>query len=333
MKRLQLLSSIGLLTVLLASCNTGVAPEDRPAEEVRSSSSISSPSMASSTVVEGMLEKAGIGIYMEGTHRLQMDDGTFLLLRSSDVRLDDYVDSRVSVTGQLQPTVEQGAMIMTVSAISRIEPSAMPEVLMESNEAGSSSPAAVADVEEPSSSSSSNSSIRPLVNPPRTPPASSSSSDVSTTVLVGIDESESSSSSAASSQAAQPTSLKAIAKESVDTGHFTTKYCSSYIGFCLPLHKNWYYQSFAANVAPYLWHVEVGNTAIEEAGQGVIIVNLVSGPLEGPEGVAVEQGDFVVASRQWTGNRHFEVTGPKDVRTAVEYMANGLEVYEAPSAQ
>ena len=120
-----------------------------------------------------------------------------------------------------------------------------------------------------------------------------------------------------------------MSKAAVDSSSFTTKYCSGHIGFCLPLHKYWFFQSFGANVSPYLWHVEVSNQSVEEAGQGVIVINLVSGSYGGTEGVAIDQGDFVVAQRQWTGNRHFEISGPKELRAAVEYMANGIEVYQA----
>ena len=124
-------------------------------------------------------------------------------------------------------------------------------------------------------------------------------------------------------------SIRAMAKVAVDATTFTTKYCSSHIGFCIPLHKYWFYQSFGANVSPNLWHVEVSDKSIDDAGQGVIMVNLVSGGLTGTEGVAVAQGDFVVASRQWTGNRHFEISGPAALKAAVEFMANGVEVYSA----
>lgn len=121
-----------------------------------------------------------------------------------------------------------------------------------------------------------------------------------------------------------------MAKATVDSANFTQTYCSSHIGFCIPYHRNWYFQSFGATISPYLWHVEVGDQPVEEAGQGVIMVNLMAGPLSGSEGVAVEQGDYVVAKRQWTGNRHFAVSAPTELRAAVEFMANGLTVYETP---
>jgi hypothetical protein len=74
--------------------------------------------------------------------------------------------------------------------------------------------------------------------------------------------------------------------------------------------------------------VEVADFDVEELGQGVIIVNLVSGEMSGSENVAVEQGAYVVAQHQWTGGRHFEISGPKELKTAVEYMAANISTYQ-----
>ena len=123
-----------------------------------------------------------------------------------------------------------------------------------------------------------------------------------------------------------------MTKATVDSGNFSMQYCTGHIGFCIPYHRNWYFQSFGTNVDPWLWHVEFGNKAVENPGDGVIVVNLVTGALaagEG-EGTAVTQGEFVVAQRSWTGNRHFEVSGPADLRAAVEYMAQNIGVYQTP---
>ena len=67
---------------------------------------------------------------------------------------------------------------------------------------------------------------------------------------------------------------------------------------------------------------------LDDPGQGVIMVDLVSGELSGAEGIAVDRGTDVAASRQWTGSRHFEVSGPKELKAAIEFMANGISVSE-----
>lgn len=98
----------------------------------------------------------------------------------------------------------------------------------------------------------------------------------------------------------------------------------------MPVHRNWFYQSFGATVDPYLWHVEFGNTAVENVGDGVIIVNLVSGAFTGAESTAEVHGEFVIAQKAWTGNRHVEISGPKELQIAVEYMARSITEYQAP---
>ncbi len=316
MKRLTLLSAL-LLAVPLVACRS-TAPQQPPVTGTVMSSS--SSSSARSATVEGVLQKAGVGIFMQGSHRLQMDDGTFLLLESTAVRLDDYLDDRVIVTGTVQSTVEAGGMIMTVELIEAAESFLQPEVLVEGGSMSST----------PSSASSRRSSPAPMSSPTASSPAPlpvfppSSPSSPSPTAP---------SSPASIPSSAAPTgrdvsaSIAAMARAAVNSSTFTTTYCSSHIGFCVPVHKYWFYTSFGASISPYLWHVEVSDQSIEEAGQGVIVVNLAAGALTGSEGVAIIQGDFAVASRQWTGNRHFEISGPKELKAAVEFMAHGIEVY------
>ncbi|MFA7681711.1 MAG: hypothetical protein WCX61_01640, partial [Candidatus Peribacteraceae bacterium] len=57
---------------------------------------------------QGVVQASGISIYQQGTHRLMMPDGRFILLESTDVDLNGYVGEEVEVTGALRPTVEAG---------------------------------------------------------------------------------------------------------------------------------------------------------------------------------------------------------------------------------
>lgn len=315
MKRSFLLSGIAGLA-LLSACTPAVPPEDSAATE--SSSPAVQPRMA---MAEGTIQKEGVSITMQGTHRLLTDTNEELLLKSSTVDLDSYLDERVRVSGDVTATVEAGGVIMEVESIERVTPGDLPVVLEEgsSSEAASSQaaslPSPTSSSAKPSVSSAARSSIRPAM----------SSVTAASSVVVQPQES----SSVMGTTADTNVSVKAMAKAQVDSSNFNQTYCSSHIGFCIPYHRNWYYQSFGANVSPYLWHVEVADHAVENQGDGAIVINLVSGSFEGQESTAVEQGDFVVASRQWTGNRHFEVSGPAELRAAVEFMARGIEVQAA----
>lgn len=327
MKRLVLFSGM-LIAASLAACLPS-APRQPPVTGTAMDSS--SSSSARYATVEGVLQKAGVGIYMQGTHRLQMYDGTFLLLQSSTVRLDDYINARIVVTGRLQPTAETGGMIMNVEIIEAAEAFPQPEILAEDGPktTSSASSSALAMNSIPASSFPAPLPIRSFYS---TNAASSYSARSSSSSAQPVSLPPASSSSSAGVVDVSST-IKAMARVASDSAAFTTKYCSSHIGFCFPMHKHWFYKSFGASVSPYLWHVEVSDQSVEEAGQGVIVLNLVSGALVGPEGEAVVRGDFVVASRQWTGNRRFEISGPKELIAAVEFMASGLEVYQSPQTQ
>lgn len=306
-------ASIGLASVLLlASCMPATGGTDG------ASMSSSSASVMVATA-EGTLQKSGISIYMQGSHQLVTETGELLLLESTTIDLDDYVDARVRVIGIARKTVEEGGMILSVEEIERLESDG--EILVEVDESSSSSQASSASsVSSASSEYVSSSSVSSAK------PSSSSSESVQSSSVSSVASSSAASVSAVDADAA----VSAMARFSVEPARFTQKYCSTHIGFCIPIHKNWYYQSFGANVAPYLWHVEIGPVAVEEEGQGVIMVNLVSGslPTGAVEGSAVAQGEYVVAYKQWTGNRYFQITAAASLKASVEYIANGLEVYQ-----
>lgn len=118
-----------------------------------------------------------------------------------------------------------------------------------------------------------------------------------------------------------------------DATVWTQRYCSSHIGFCVPVHKFWYYTSFGAT-EDTLWHVEMSTKPIENIGDGPVRVDFVSGVmLDGVvDGTVKETDGRVVGYRSWTTKRHFEISAPSDLRAAVEYMTNALSTYE-PEAE
>jgi hypothetical protein len=268
-------------------------------------------------------------MFMEGTHKLVTDQGETALLESDTVVLDDYVDAKVRLTGAARSTTEGNAIIVNVDGIERVLTDEEPSVLEESSsssqessssEAASSSMSSVAVSSAAPASSKPASSAAPVVSSAAPVVASSSTAPVAV----------SSSSVAADDTGEQPAAgtmtanVDAMAKAKVDSANFTQQYCTTHIGFCIPVHRNWFFVSFGANVSPFLWHVELSDKEIESAGQGGISVNLVSGALTQPEGAAVSAGADVIAYRQWTGSRHFEVRGPAALKAAIEYIAQNI---------
>jgi hypothetical protein len=118
-----------------------------------------------------------------------------------------------------------------------------------------------------------------------------------------------------------------MAKASVSDATFTQTYCTQTGGFCVPVHKNWYYTSFGGQTSA-VWYVEFGPEAIEAIGDGVINLQLVNGALESGDGTVSEGGAGVIGYRAWTGGRHFEIRGPVSLKNAVQFMTNSITTAE-----
>jgi len=108
-----------VIAALLTACTASP-----PASEVEEDSSQDASNIVvqedaliretNNVVYEGVIKPAGISIYQQGSHRLMLQDGRFILLESDSVDLNGYVNEKVEVRGALRPTVEDGGMIMRV---------------------------------------------------------------------------------------------------------------------------------------------------------------------------------------------------------------------------
>jgi hypothetical protein len=278
-----------------------------------------SSAAAQEVTLDGMLVPAGVSIYMEGTHRLDSSSGEMFLLESDVVALDDYTGKIVRVTGEMRPTVEAGGMIVHVRSV---EVLSVPE-------ASSSSVAAVSSAPEVSSAVAS--SIPPPPKPASSAPRKASSSAASASSAI-VPASSAASSSVRVSASSSPADMEKqrrvqlMTKAKVDPTTFTQLYCSRQVGFCAPLYKSWYYFAFGTT-SSNLWHVEVGPEQVEKLGDGPLIINLVSGALDGPDETIQQQGDYVVGYRSWTNNRHFEISAPVSLQAAVQYIVSNISVY------
>lgn len=276
----------------------------------------------SNVLYEGNLEPAGMTIYMEGTHKLMLSDGRFVMLQST-LDLNRYLHQHVQVLGAVRPTVEAGGIIMRVEQVASLEISSASSEessdsfssfsLLRSSSSGgqassSSSISSISSISSHSSRSSGSSSSS------RSPaPQSSAKSDVGSSAFE------------ASTELSEKAAM--MAKEKMSASLWTQEYCGKTVPFCIPIHKNWYFKSFGAT-ASTLWHVEIGPSAINNLGEGPLTVNLVSGG-DGAAGVTdgqvSAQGSAVVGYRSWTENRHFEIRGPASLKTAITFITSGLK--------
>lgn len=283
---------------ILALCGSlalGACSFNAPAsDDSASSSSASSESVIEDVSYTGVINELGVSIYMQGTHKLTLENGQFLILESSTLDLNNYLGRSVRVTGDVQPTVEEGGMIMRVETVSTMEQS--------SEESSESSDTA---------DSSSESSI-----------ASATSSKEAATNIASSRAAASVAAASSASTDASDAKAQAMAKANMGTANWTQQYCSKQMGFCAPIHKNWWFTSFGAT-STYLAHVEVSSEELEVLGDGPLSINVVSGSISN-DGQVVTQGSETVGYRTWSNDRHIEVRAPSILAEAVRYITQNI---------
>ena len=297
---------ISLALIPLAGCSFWATTP--PVEEEEQTSSVSE---TKNVVYRGTLEILGASIYMEGTHRLELEDGRFVLLEAVGLVLDDYVGEEVEVFGTTRATVEGGGIIMRVERVAVIEESSS------SSAESSSEASSIAAV--PVSSAAATSSPAPVAPP--TPKSSVAPPPASSAAPAPV------SSAATNDPLAAKTAT--MAKVNMSAANWTGQYCSTHVEFCIPVHKNWYYASFGATSSS-LWHVEVSSETLETLGDGPISVVLLSGAASVPDGTVTVSGEQAVGVRAWTNGRHFEIRAPKALEAAVRYITQELKAAPAP---
>lgn len=325
MKSSNFTVSVASAILLLSACarqNPPVTPDDgeNSSESFVASSDASITSegteWSESTAVlyRGTLEEAGPSIYMQGTHRLSLEDGRSLLLESSTLALEAYEGRRVEVRGAVRPTVEAGGLIMRVESVQLLDASSASSDVSSSSASSTLSASVVSRSEAPSSIAR---SVPPPASSPASVPASRAPAASSVTA------------STPSWQASDELTAKAavMAQENLSADRWTQRYCSTHIKFCIPVHKNWWFKSFGATSSS-LWHVEIGPQPMENLGEGPISVNLLSGTVEsagGSDKLMSVQGDSAVGFRAWDDNRHFEIRGPSSLEQAIRYLTEQLQ--------
>lgn len=296
---------IGLSLVALSACTDTQEPtEETPPEQTESSSSVQE---TKNVIYRGVLQEVGVSIFMQGTHQLQLEDGRFILLESDDIDLDDYLNLNVEVFGAVRPTVEAGGLIMRVQSITPLDASS--SSLSSSSESSNSSDASASNSSNSSSLSSATSSISISSSATSSSVAASSATATSSVAWEGSGE--------LSAKAAT------MAKANMDISNWTQQYCSSHIGYCIPVHKSWWFKSFGTTSSAF-WHVEIGPSEMNNIGEGPITIKLVSGNTD-QDGQVRTEGEVTTGIRSWTGNRHFEIRGPASLEKAIRILTEQLK--------
>ncbi len=351
MKQSSLLLAASVL--LLSACMPGTDNGNQTGSSASSQQASSTVAETKNVLYRGTVEKQGVSIFMEGTHRLRLDDGRYILLHSDAVDLNAFIDMKVEVVGAVRPTVEAGGQIMRVERITSMEPSSSSSAVSSKTFCGGIAGIQCPDdqtcVDDPSDSCDPmnggadcggmcipGTSSAAVSSAPASVAASSiaasvapASSKVSSSLApVASSVAPASTPTAASSsawQASADLSAKAaiMAKDKQGTENWTQQYCSSHIGFCFPVHRNWWFKSFGATSNTF-WHIEIGPTEMNNLGEGPLSVDLVSGNATSDGSVTVS-GDTATGIRSWTGGRHIVVTGPASLEWAIRYITEQIK--------
>lgn len=318
---------IVMRTPLLLASSLLVLAACLPAQPAASDGAVSSSSVSVAAVntveyasYQGVLEAMGPGIYMEGTHRLMLADGRALLLSSVSVELNAYLEREVEVYGAVRDTVEAGGRIMEVVTV------------MPLDDASSSAESSVSSSEESSGESSASSIAMTMSSVAAMAPASSTPAKAAPKPAVSSAPAR----DPVMTDPEDPFSLriKSMAKENYAQSNWTKSYCATR-GFCMPIHRNFYYKSFGSTTSA-LWHIELSNAEMDLLGDGPISVNLVAGDVsaaDAKDGDVVAQGSTVIGYRAWKDGQHIEIIAPTELKAAVAVLTAGITAAPAASAQ
>lgn len=317
-----------LLTLSLAAVAAGCSPQTNTPTDETSSSSLSSEmaqQVEYGVAFQGVVEEAGISIYMQGTHRLTMANGDFVLLESDDIDLDAYLGKEVEAYGDARPSVEGDGTILTVTDMT---------ILSEPASSASSVSSPASSTGAVSSSTASSLVASSKAAPVAASVARSSAPRASSVPASSVAKASPAPAASSVSKDAITTRAEAMAAANMAPANWTRMYCPAQRDFCFAIHKNWYYNSFGATPS-YLWHVEVSNEPISTLGDGPLAVNLVAGlsaDKGGVSGRTQSKGDYVVGYLDWKDGTHFEVTAPAVLQAAVVQITQSIMAAPSSSA-
>lgn len=283
----------------------------------------------------GVVQPAGISIYQQGSHRLVLPGGKFILLESDDLDLNGYVEEEVQIFGALRPTVEAGGMIMRVEKI---------ELVFKEAE-GADEDVEELELEEESSSSQeteeeSSSSEESSEESEASEEASSEATEEESSSGEESLEESSDSSEAAEELEEEPEEttqepetdeafterVAVMARQDYGVANWTQQYCTSHIGYCAPVHKNWWFKSYGATNST-LWHVEFNSEPIESLHQGPIALDLLPGSIGEQSGTVEIVDGKALGYFEWTFGRHFRVSGDASLEAPVRYITENITEY------
>lgn len=301
-----------VLSILAAGCTSSGTESPELAEQKSSTPTLptveetSEPRETTNVTYRGIVQEAGISIYMQGSHRLLLPAGRFILLESDTINLGDYVGKEVEVFGSVRPTVEAGGMIMRVTKLTEMTK------------------------EEPQVHTGSTALLEPTEGQgeqKETIPNEETPAEEEVMEKEPVEEEELPKEEVVTIEQERSAELQArivtMSNEDLAPHRWTQQYCSTHVNFCFNIHKNRWYQSFGVTNSS-LWHVEVSDQPISTLGDGIIFATLKSGNVPFADGTLQTTGNTIVGVRSLGDERYLQIEGPKELEQEVRMTLESI---------
>lgn len=306
------LSVLALSTLLFTACSV-VEIEQVESEPTNEPAPVRETNNVTYT---GVVQPAGISVYQQGSHRLVLDGGKFILLESDSLDLNGYVAEEVQIYGALRPTVEAGGMIMRVDRIELLVEEEDPEEEEEEDNAEEEEHDESDEEELEDNDEDNEEEVGQVGDVGEGNEEENDEEELEDNNEEEVEEEEEENQEVSAEMQAL---IALMARQDYDASKWTQNYCTSHVGFCVPVHKNFWYKSFGAT-GNTLWYVELSGEPIEKLRDGPITLELLAGSKAEFDGDIQEVNGTVVAYKEWTFGRHFKLSADASLRTAVEYM-------------
>ncbi len=338
----RIFATIAASALTLSACNlVDVEYDDPKAQDNASEIAKDVPVRETKNVTyTGVVQPAGISVYNQGSHRLVLQGGKFVLLESDDLDLNGYVAEKVQIFGSLRPTVEAGGMIMRVESIELVDPKEeeLKEILEElpvvdpdaqeplEEESVEEESVEEESVEEPTEESLDPDEPNPI-DLPEVPEVPEEPAEEEPPVEEIVEEIVSEEDPVVE-PTGEPTAeylerVEVMSRQDYAAANWTQQYCTSHISFCAPIHRNWWFKSFGATSST-LWHVELSPAPIENLGEGPIVVELIAGTIGDASGTVDTTSGEAVGYKEWTFGRYFRISGDTSLEEAITYITNNI---------
>jgi len=268
----------------------------------------------------GVVAPAGISVYNQGTHRLVLPGGKFILLEADDIDLNGYVDEEVQIFGSLRPTVEAGGMIMRVERIELMKKREIEELPINPDDTDD------VPLEEPVEEPGEEQSADPDQEPQDLPESTEEPAEEEVSENEEIEEIEEIKEEVAEPSAEYLELIEVMSRQDYAAANWTQQYCTSHISFCAPVHRNWWFKSFGATSST-LWHVELSPEPIESLGQGPLVIELIAGSNVDADGTVIVSNGKAIGYKEWTFGRHFRISGDESLKDAILYIMQNITDY------